>query len=172
MAPVEATLDEEEAPSQNGSGRMKQSQQLTLIPLGSGGNDGDGTSSGARGKGGGSIKITSTIGDIEGMIQANGIDAEVSKSGGGGAGGSILLDCQQLSGRPTMEANGGQGDGEGGGGSGGRISVQYRTGLVNGEIGIHAHSGKTGEWLLINVGVINNECMYYAQICSSRPLVC
>ena len=116
-----------------------------VTPLESGGNGGDGTSSGSGGKGGGSIKIVSTQCEIEGIIQANGIDAQVSKSGGGGAGGSIQVDCQQFSGRPVLEANGGRGDGEGGAGSGGRISVNYQTGSLNGEVGVHAHGGKTGE---------------------------
>ena len=131
-----------------------------LKPLESGGNGGDGTSSGSGGKGGGSIKIVSTQCEIEGIIQANGIDAQVSKSGGGGAGGSVLLVCQQLSGRPVLEANGGRGDGDGGGGSGGRISVHYQTGSLDGEIGMHAHGGKTGEWLFINFGIISSECIY------------
>ena len=63
------------------------------------------------------------------------MDAEIGKHGDGGAGGSILLDCKELSGRPILEVNGGQGDGKGKGGRAGRISVQYRTGSLTGEAG-------------------------------------
>ena len=114
-------------------------------PTDVGGSGGDGTSGGSGGPGGGGIKIWGNVCEITGSIQANGHDALESSHGGGGAGGSISLECKELIGRPLLEARGGQGDGNGGGGSGGRIRLQFDTGSFTGDSGLHAQGGKVGK---------------------------
>ncbi|KAH3816402.1 hypothetical protein DPMN_117918 [Dreissena polymorpha] len=63
---------------------------------------------------------------------------------GGGAGGSIWITCEDIVGRGTIEANGGNGGGPagaaGGGGAGGRISVQC-TNIAKFNITMHAYGG-------------------------------
>ena len=117
-----------------------------VTPVTPGGRGGDGSAASSGGLGGSALKITSSQCQIDGIIQSNGYDAVVSKNGGGGSGGSILIQCQQLSGDAILEAIGGRGDGDGGGGSGGRISVEYQSGSFNGQQRIYAHGGKTGKF--------------------------
>jgi hypothetical protein len=66
--------------------------------------------------------------NVDGEIRANGTTA---KYGGGGAGGSVYLDCDTFAGDGLIQACGGTGygypTGDGGGG-GGRIAVTYDTG--------------------------------------------
>ena len=114
-------------------------------PKNVGGSGGDGTAVGSGGAGAGGIRIWSTLCEISGSIQANGHDAADTTHGGGGAGGTISLECKELIGNPILEARGGQGDGNGGGGSGGRIHLQFNTGSVTGNSGLHAQGGKVGK---------------------------
>ena len=116
------------------------------VPTEVGGKGGDGSVIGSGGVGGGAIFVSSDICEINGLIQANGKNAQESSNGGGGAGGTVAIVCQQLTGMAQIEARGGQGDGDGGGGSGGMISVQYQSGMFTDHIGIHAHGGKTGNY--------------------------
>lgn len=44
---------------------------------------------------------------------------------GGGAGGSISIECEELDGYGSITVNGGHSNSRGGGGSGGRIAVYY-----------------------------------------------
>lgn len=79
------------------------------------------------GSGGGVFLLWATGGDLEinGDISANG---QTVTSGigdpGGGAGGSIWITAENLTGSGSASANGGEGRNNGGGGGGGRISVQ------------------------------------------------
>jgi len=95
------------------------------LTLGSGG---DYSYFGTPGAGGGAIKLSvsgTTL--LNGTISANGLVGSGNRYDGG-AGGSIWLDTQTLSGTGTIKANGGSGAGDpGGGGSGGRIAVYYST---------------------------------------------
>ena len=115
-----------------------------MDPKDVGGYGGDGISSGSGGAGGGGIQIWSSKCEISGSIQANGQDGEESQDSGGGAGGTISLECGELLGKPFLEARGGQGNGDGGGGSGGRIRLKFGSGNFKGEQGLHAHGGKVG----------------------------
>ena len=67
------------------------------------------------------------IGDhlyLDGVIESIGQDAPAGSNGGGGSGGSILLNCGRFSGHGLVTANGGSGDGSiSGGGAGGRIAI-------------------------------------------------
>jgi hypothetical protein len=76
--------------------------------------------------GGGAVKII--VGDIlqvDGVLSSNGIDALYER--GGGAGGSLWLILESLSGSGVVRANGGEGypalGGYAGGGGGGRIAA-------------------------------------------------
>ena len=87
---------------------------------------GSGTGVPGRGsKGGGAIKleIFTTL-TLNGTISANGQNG--TAWGGGGSGGSILIQASELSGNGLIESNGGIGD-QHGGGSGGRIAIYYET---------------------------------------------
>jgi len=57
-----------------------------------------------------------------GLITARGQDA-LNDDGGGGSGGSVLLDVMNITGHGEINVNGGSGKTGGGGGSGGRIGL-------------------------------------------------
>jgi len=79
-----------------------------------------------------SLHITGTA-QLSGTISANGeagyyagCGSGYDGSSGGGSGGSILINVNNLTGNGTLQANGGYGGGYGGGGgAGGRIVVYY-----------------------------------------------
>ncbi|WLQ16801.1 hypothetical protein O5O45_12820 [Hahella aquimaris] len=74
--------------------------------------------------GGGAIKLAVRKLRLDGVVRANGQPA--SQAGvGGGSGGSIWLDIEELSGTGSIEANGGGAYSAAGGGGGGRIAVYY-----------------------------------------------
>ncbi len=81
------------------------------------------------GAGGGAIRITATGSVVvNGKISANGLDGQASgaTSGGGGAGGSVWIEADSLSGSGLIEARGGSAADvqyQGGGGGGGRVVV-------------------------------------------------
>ncbi|HEX5221985.1 MAG TPA: hypothetical protein VFZ59_20650, partial [Verrucomicrobiae bacterium] len=69
---------------------------------------------------------------LNGTLTVNGWNATNSRAGGG-AGGSIWLTAQTLSGFGTISANGGNGEPlHGGGGGGGRIAIETKTNLFAG----------------------------------------
>lgn len=59
---------------------------------------------------------------LDGLITARGQDA-LGSYGGGGSGGSILVDVMNITGHGEINVNGGAGKTSGGGGSGGRIGI-------------------------------------------------
>jgi len=97
-----------------------------------GSSGGSGTTQG--GSGGGAIRLTSTLIQVDGGIDAEGNpainSASASRAGGGGAGGCVLVNACKISGTGTITVNGGMGgsgtstanDG-GGGGAAGRIKL-------------------------------------------------
>jgi RHS repeat-associated protein len=100
------------------------------VMLGSAGGNRNGYSGGS---GGGAIwlNVNGTLA-VNGVISANGNDG-AGKVPGGGAGGSILINVETLSGSGAVQARGGHGAinvayGDGGGGGGGRIAV-YANGI-------------------------------------------
>ena len=102
-------------------------KESPLLLGGAGGNTAGG---GEGGKGGGAIKIeaSGTV-EINGRISANGTDGTIAPdsqtAGGGGAGGSVWIIGDILTGNGTVEAKGGGTDATanyiGGGGGGGRV---------------------------------------------------
>src|SRR3989338_1435469 len=94
---------------------------------------GAGASPTAGGPGGGSVLINvSNITWVNGTIAVNGETMKTTGgvAGGGGAGGSLFLDTDQLYGTGLLQAKGGQGRdavSDGGSGGGGRIAVYYKT---------------------------------------------
>ena len=94
------------------------------------GSGGGGSNSGA---GGGSIRLT--VGgklQVDGYLQADGVEAAYQVSyGGGGAGGSLYITAHDITGIGYITANGGNGgyaqydSRHGGGGGGGRIALYY-----------------------------------------------
>jgi hypothetical protein len=130
------------------------------VDLGSGG--GPGRTAAASGGGAITLSVSDTL-RLDGEITANGANAPAGNcfsapGGGGGAGGSIFITAQTITGTGAIRANGGMGgDGgcfpgvgdDGGGGAGGRIAVLYgidggfagfTTSSVNGAPG----GGRTG----------------------------
>jgi hypothetical protein len=87
------------------------------------------------GSGGGAIRLT--VGGelrINGNISATGSNGVNTRSGGG-AGGSIWLTAQTISGSGAVSANGGAGEPpHGGGGGGGRIALEYATNSHSGPV--------------------------------------
>ena len=59
---------------------------------------------------------------LDGLISSKGESAKNSK-GGGGSGGSVLIETTNITGHGEINANGGDGKQGGGGGAGGRIGV-------------------------------------------------
>ena len=66
------------------------------------------------------VKVGNSL-HLDGIIENRGADA--TNSGGGGSGGSILIQTVTFSGHGKINADGGRGHGNGGAGSGGRIAV-------------------------------------------------
>jgi len=63
---------------------------------------------------------------VNGLISANGDDADGTDCGGG-SGGSVYLSMDHLKGHGMISARGGIGKGNGGSGGGGRVFVKYKT---------------------------------------------
>jgi len=96
---------------------------LNPTTSGSGGGHGDYWWGG--GSGGGAIRIIA--GDtltLNGEIHADGYDAG-NLDAAGGAGGSVWVTCNILTGSGFCTANGGDGSDDGGGGAGGRVAIHY-----------------------------------------------
>ncbi len=109
--------------------------------VGSGGGYGS-TSSNLGGRGGGSIRINTPVMQVEGSIRADGTVRH--SSGGGGAGGSIFLTVDSLTGSGTITAVGGAASN---GGGGGRIAVFHEASTFSGSFSVlgGAGSSTTGE---------------------------
>jgi len=112
------------------SGGKPYGSSLQPTTLGSGGGDGNGEN--IEAKGGGAIKIhVSDTFNLNGTVKTNGkkgLDMSYQGCGGGGAGGSIWVTTNTLSGAGNFSAkggNGGTGSQDGGGGAGGRIAVYF-----------------------------------------------
>jgi RHS repeat-associated protein len=104
-----------------------------------------------------------------GGITANGLDGEaIGRGGGGGSGGTVILDCGDLAGSGTISANGGLGAINGGGGGGGRvfldvvdnnfggmITVSGGSGFENGEAGVITYVN-SGTPLQLNKQIVSN----------------
>ncbi len=81
------------------------------------------------GYGGGAVRIQAADLVLDGKILANGVSPRAYRVlGGGGAGGSVWIEAQKVSGKGTVEANGGGGKYPGGGG---RIAFFYGQLLSN-----------------------------------------
>ncbi len=111
---------------------------------------GGGAGTGAGGWGGGVVNLS--VGGllrVNGQLKSNGANG-VNPHSGGGAGGSILLSAQAISGSGTISANGGGGEPQdGGGGGGGQIalySINSNTfsGILSAAGGTRAASGGAG----------------------------
>jgi hypothetical protein len=78
------------------------------------------------GAGGGplDLSVDGTL-TVNGIISADGLPGTGDGYGGGGAGGSIWIKTEILTGSGTIHANGGSGATYGGGGGGGRIAFDY-----------------------------------------------
>ncbi|HEX8408778.1 MAG TPA: discoidin domain-containing protein [Thermoanaerobaculia bacterium] len=74
-------------------------------------------------RGGGVVKITTKSVNVTGAIRSNG----AGRSGGTGAGGSIWIRTQKITGTGTIETNGGRNTDccSYGGGGGGAVSIEY-----------------------------------------------
>ncbi|MDE3067932.1 MAG: carboxypeptidase regulatory-like domain-containing protein [Verrucomicrobiota bacterium] len=108
------------------------------ISVGSGG----GVGSGAGAAGGGAVLLTvgGTL-QVDGQILADGLDA-TNAHAGGGAGGSVSLWAQTISGAGTIAADGGAGEpADGGGGGGGVIALYFDTNDFTGQITAYGGSG-------------------------------
>lgn len=90
--------------------------------LGSGGGNGEGYG----GSGGGMLywKVGQEI-ELDGLITLRGINGSGTNAGGG-SGGSILIECTNITGYGEINVQGGGGNGLGSGGSGGRVAVHIR----------------------------------------------
>jgi len=113
------------------SGGLTNGSASEPVSLGSGGGAGYGTAVGnaVGGSGGGAIRLT--VGgrlELNGKITAcggNGFPSGAYVRGGGGAGGSIWITADQLTGSGLIKAIGGDSL-QGGGGGGGRIALYLR----------------------------------------------
>ena len=90
--------------------------------LGSGG----GSGRGSGGQGGGSLhwRIGQTL-ELDGLVSLKGLDGKGVDSGGG-SGGSLWIECTNITGYGTVNVIGGSGTSQGGGGAGGRVAIHIR----------------------------------------------
>jgi hypothetical protein len=114
----------------NDFGGQSYGSVLQPTDKGSGGGAGLG---GPGAVGGGAVNLAvGGLLQISGIISANAGDATNSRSGGG-AGGSILLSAQTITGSGLVSVDGGAGEPiRGGGGGGGRIAIYAGTNLFSG----------------------------------------
>ncbi len=102
------------------------------VDFGSGGGGGDGAGTvGSQGGGAVRLSVGGTL-SLNGNLSANGNFAQQDYAGGG-AGGSLWISANTLTGAGTISAAGGDGDlFGGGGGGGGRIAIYCPTNLFSG----------------------------------------
>lgn len=106
----------------SGGGNVSARYGSAAAPSNFGSGGGGYTSTDEQCRGGGAIVlvVTHTV-TINGRLSANGMNGDPYFGSGGGAGGSLLVQAQKLSGSGRIEAAGGNGGTSGGGG--GRISL-------------------------------------------------
>ena len=113
---------------------------FTLKPnmTGSGGGP---SSSGAGGGGGGflQLEVVRSL-RLDGEVRVDG-ESGLAVDSGGGSGGSVWLQAQNIAGNGLISTSGGDGNRYGGGGSGGRIAV-YLQRKITFEGDFSAHGGK------------------------------
>ncbi|XP_070535283.1 uncharacterized protein [Ptychodera flava] len=99
---------------------------------------------GLGGAGGGSLKIITRHMLLDGTITADGEtpSSTHAQKSGGGAGGSLWIECEELDGYGSISVNAGSGEGVAGGGSGGRVAVYYQD-MKNFNGTITAHGGSS-----------------------------
>ena len=129
------------------------------------------------GSGGGIIFINATNIDLSGQITSNGKYGD--KRSGGGAGGSILVLTETISGNGTFNANGGAGGSYGGynagGGSGGRIALYYSSNSWTGlntstaTLGIRGTNGEDGTIYTFALPTITNESYIHSIEINNAP---
>ena len=95
---------------------------LRPVDPGSGGGNG----SGRGGSGGGSLhwRVGQTL-ELDGLVSLKGFSGTGVNSGGG-SGGSLLVECTNITGYGTVNVIGGDGVLQGGGGAGGRVAIHIR----------------------------------------------
>ena len=81
---------------------------------------------GLGGHGGGALILKTRHAFVDGVISANGQDTAKQSNAGGGSGGSIQMNCEDLVGFGGFHANGGNGSQTGAGAGGGRIAIHYK----------------------------------------------
>jgi hypothetical protein len=106
---------------------------------------GGGAGSGSGGAGGGVVNLSAGgVVRVDGRLSADGL-AGVNPHSGGGAGGSIWLKAQIISGAGVISAMGGAGEpNDGGGGGGGKIAIQWLWSGSNAFTGTLAAQGGAG----------------------------
>lgn len=114
--------------------------------MGSSGGAGDGGEGGGSGGGRLWFNVTDTI-FIDGLVSADGADAENTGSGGG-SGGSIWMHCNIIKGYGKITAHGGAGSNNTGstgcGGAGGRVAVYFNINETMSEFRYLAYGGAKG----------------------------
>ncbi len=102
---------------------------------------------GNGGAGGGAIHVVAGALQLDGALAADGLDGQASYLGaaGGGAGGSLWIEVESLSGSGLLSARGGAAsvvsEEDGGGGGGGRIALYLRTNQFLGDVRASGGSG-------------------------------
>ncbi|KAK3576661.1 hypothetical protein CHS0354_004945 [Potamilus streckersoni] len=110
---------------------------------------GSGISGKPGGTGGGVIwfNVTGVI-DVDGVISADGGNAEKNSGSGGGSGGSIWMYCNLIKGFGKITTHGGDGSNGtsfGSGGAGGRIALYYNYNETMSSFRYQAYGGKAGD---------------------------
>lgn len=124
-----------------GYGGVSSTNAAGGVPFGSPFDPGNAGGAGGSGLGGfgnaGGGLVNLNVGGhfvLNGTVTVNGLNATNSRSGGG-AGGSIRLTVQTISGTGAMTANGGAGEPiHGGGGGGGRVALEFETNVFAGSL--------------------------------------
>jgi hypothetical protein len=130
--------------SRNNSGGGTYGNELNPSEMGSGGGNSN-ASFNISGAGGGAIRLDVNYLTVNGLIASDGSDGTVASGinlyGGGGSGGSILINVKNLYGSGTIRANGGYG--RYGAGGGGRAAAYYKNSAFNGTVQAKGGNGIT-----------------------------
>jgi uncharacterized repeat protein (TIGR01451 family) len=119
--------------SRNDSGGIIYGSELFPSDLGSGGGNSN-ASINISGAGGGAVRLDVDSLTVNGFITADGTDgifaSGVNLYGGGGSGGSVLINAKTIAGSGVIRTNGGYG--RYGAGGGGRLAVYYENSSFTG----------------------------------------